>query len=427
MSFPADAAATLPPPITVQPYQHEKTLFSILAVFAILFWVLLTLGTLGIVWIYMVFIYLFVIFAHSTLISYLKGNAVRITEQQFPELHARILTCCHRVGIKNVPESYLMSGDGMLNAFATRFLSRYYVVLLSDVVDALDNDPEGINFYIGHELGHINRKHIANAWWMGPAMMMPIVGAAYRRAQEYTCDQYGLACCSNQTSANRALAVLAAGTKRWQSLNTDAYIQQSAQSGGFWMSFNEVLSDYPWLCKRMGHINSPTFVPPARHPFAWFLAIFIPRTGMGAASPLLGMMMIVAIIGILAAVAIPAYSDYQQRAAVIPVFQYGQALTQATSDHYASNEELPENIAALGITAPANVKNSEMSTDNGVITIQLDKGKEIMFTPTLDDDKKLEWTCSTSLPAKTIPRTLECESTALDGMDALGALMGKKH
>ncbi|MGH8746356.1 MAG: M48 family metalloprotease, partial [Burkholderiales bacterium] len=36
----------------------------------------------------------------------------------------------------------------------------HYIVLLSDVVDALESERGAIDFYIGHELGHIRRKHL---------------------------------------------------------------------------------------------------------------------------------------------------------------------------------------------------------------------------------------------------------------------------
>jgi hypothetical protein len=59
-----------------------------------------------------------------------------------------------------VPEAYLLQMGGMLNAFATRFLGRDFLVLYSDVVDGLADNPDALNFYIGHEIGHIKRKHL---------------------------------------------------------------------------------------------------------------------------------------------------------------------------------------------------------------------------------------------------------------------------
>lgn len=421
-----ETAPALSSPIVVSPYRHEKTLFNILAVMSILFWVLITVGTIGIVWIYMLFIYVFVLFAHSALISFLKGNAVRIDADQFADLHARIGACCQRLGMTTIPESYLMTGNGMLNAFATRFLKRYYVVLLSDVVDALEDDPDAVNFYIGHELGHIHRKHIANGWWMGPALILPLIGTAYRRAQEYTCDQYGLACCSNAASAGRALAVLVAGTRRWQSLDAAAYIRQCAQTGGFWMSVNELASDYPWLCKRMAHLHNPGVALPSRHPLAWLLGIFMPRMGPGG--PLLSLIMLVFMVGMLAAIAIPAYQEYKLRAEAVPAFAYGEAVTKAASEFYKEHDELPESIAAMGIAAPAGMPGlAELNTETGQIVITLEKARMVTYTPSLSDDDEggLVWSCLTSLPAKAVPATVSCENMdssfgGLEGLLGLG-------
>lgn len=424
MSEAATAIAGLPPQIKVSPYRHEKALFGILATLALVFWGLLTVGTLGAIWIYMVSIYLFVLFAHSALIAFLKGNAVRITEEQFPDLYEQILACCWRLGIATPPEAYLMSGDGMLNAFATRFLRRYYVVLLSDVVDALADDPEANNFYIGHELGHIDRKHIANGWWMGPALIVPILGTAYRRAQEYTCDQYGLACCGDAKSASRALAVLAAGTQRWKTLNTAAYVEQCRQTGGFWMSVNELASDYPWLCKRMAHINAPGIKLPARHPLAWLLAMFMPRFGPGGS--LGSLLIVVFMVGILAAIALPAYQDYTLRSTALPAFTYGEHLTKAAGDYFDTHNSLPENIGALGLGKPAAAVKGASLGDDGDITLSLAGQRVIVYSPSLDDKNRIEWACTTNLPAKAIPSSVKCESMAggKGGFGALESLFG---
>lgn len=411
MSNITEASLRLPQQIQVSPYRHERALFAIVATLAIVFWILITLSTIGIVWIYMLFIYVFVLFAHSALIAFIKGNTVRITEAQFPDLYERIRKCCWRLGIDKQPECYLMTGDGMLNAFATRFLRRYYVVLLSDVVDALESDPEAVNFYIGHELGHIDRKHIANGWWLGPVLILPLLGAAYRRAQEYTCDQYGLACCDNAEAAARALAVLAAGTRRWKSLNTGAYVEQTRHTGGFWMSVNELASDYPWLCKRMAHIHAPDVKLPARHPLAWLLALFMPRFGPGG--PLMSLMMLFAVVGVLAATAMPAYRDYKLRAELAPAFRYGSSLTQATGDYYESKGVLPPSVESLGLNAPGPlVKETSLDQDNGTLTLNLASRHEVTYTPSVNEQGKVVWSCATDLPAKSVPPSVACASTA---------------
>jgi Zn-dependent protease with chaperone function len=217
------------------------------------------------------------------LIAWLKGNSVRVTQEQFPDLHALYLQSCQRLGIDKRPEFYLAQADGMLNAMATRFMRRDYVVLLSGVVEALEDRPQAIKFYMGHELAHIQRKHLSRHWWLWPGMIFPLLSPAYSRACEYTCDRHGFACSDNLEDAKRALAVLVAGPDRWKTLNIGAFEAQAKESGGFWMAVNELTADYPWLCKRMMVLENRSALFPRRSFFAWMIAAVSPRLGYGGA------------------------------------------------------------------------------------------------------------------------------------------------
>ena len=172
-----------------------------------------------------------------------------------------------------------MQGGGALNAFATRFLGRNYVVLLSDIVDAMDEQPDGVDFYFGHELGHIRRHHLTGNLLRAPVLWLPLLGAAYARAKEYTCDRHGRACCESPESAARALVALAAGARRWRQVDLPAYAGQAALTSGFWMSFHELTNGYPWLTKRTARVLDPAAPVPRRNPLAWLLALFVPYAG----------------------------------------------------------------------------------------------------------------------------------------------------
>ena len=144
-------------------YRHERSLGTLTLVLGLLGWLVIIVGTFGLALIYLLLGFIGYLFAQSALIAWIKGSAVRLSPEQFPDLHQRLLDACRRLDIAEPPEAYLLNGGGLLNAFATRFLGRNFVVLLSDVVDALESEPEGINFYIGHELGHIRqigRAHV---------------------------------------------------------------------------------------------------------------------------------------------------------------------------------------------------------------------------------------------------------------------------
>ncbi len=261
-------------------YKHEKPLFRIAVVLSALFWVAITIGTFGVVLIYLLLGYLFFLFAHSAFISHLKGSGVKISETQYPDLYEKLVQGCNKVGLKEIPEAYLLRTD-YFNALATKFLGRYFVVLFTDVVDALADKPGAIDFYIGHELGHIHRKHLTWNTFIMPASILPVLGTSLRRAEEYTCDRYGVACCGEQDEIQAAIAAIAAGDTRWKSLNLSSYLSQIELTRGFWMSFNELTGDYPWLTKRMATSialsKGEEIKHPRRHLFAWILSFFIPR------------------------------------------------------------------------------------------------------------------------------------------------------
>ncbi|CBL47202.1 Hypothetical protein HDN1F_36190 [gamma proteobacterium HdN1] len=291
-------------------YKSEKSLFAILAVISLLVWIPSFIFLLP----YLILLGLIYLFAQSAFISWIRGTAVAVGPGQYPELHAAYEECGRKLGMNKLPAFYIMNAEGFLNALATRFLRRHYVVVYSAVLDALQDHPESIKFYIGHELAHVKCNHLGwSALFVLPATFLPLIGPAYRRAQEYTCDLHGAACCIDEASLQHAIGVLAVGATRWKTLNRDAYLEQAGDTGGFWMSFHELTASYPWLVKRMQHalaaFRGEHVRFPSRHPLAWFLAAFIPNGAGGATGSIL---VLAVIVGILAAVALPAYLQYTQ-------------------------------------------------------------------------------------------------------------------
>jgi len=293
-------------------YKNEHALFTILVVIATIFWLVWVIGTFGLALIYLPLFAIGYLFMQSGLIVHLKGNGVKISAVQFPELYKRYILCCKKLGLNECPDAYLINGSGMLNAFASRFLGRNFVVLYSNVVHGMADHPEALNFYIGHELGHIQRKHLQWGPYLMAPSILPLVGTAYSRAREYTCDQFGRACCESTEDALKGLIALSAGENLWTTVNIPAYLKQAEESSGFWMSFHELVSDYPWLVKRAARIRNPDYSAPSRDIFAWILAVFVPRLGVGGGIG--GLLVTVAIVGILAAIAVPQFTQYRMRA-----------------------------------------------------------------------------------------------------------------
>ena len=381
-------------------YRHEPALFMIMLVISLAVWGLLIVGTLGLALVYVLLGFIFYLFIQSAFISYIKGTGVRVTPEQFPDLHARLTACSEKLGLKSVPEAYLLHANGIFNALATRFLGRNFIVLYSDIVDALEVRPESLNFYIGHELGHIKRGHLVWGPWLWPAGLLPLLGAGYSRSREYTCDLHGAACCASPEDALRALAALAAGGSRWKTVNLNAYSSQNV--GGFWMSFNELIADYPWLVKRMLWIDPATAAHrvTGRHPLAWLLALFVPRLGTGGSA-----LVFIAIIGILAAVAIPAYADYMARAQLTEGLTLAAPAKTCIEEYYESHQTTPTSNEECGLASPDQLNGSYTESitvsEGGTITVLFRDsgvadaiaGNTLVLQAELDDQGRIMWNC----------------------------------
>ena len=86
---------------------------------------------------------------------------------------------------------YVVNLDGMINAFATKFLSRNFIIITADLLESCENDTDKLRFIIAHELTHIHRKHVSRQFLLLPSKIIPWLGNAYSKACEYTCDNYG--------------------------------------------------------------------------------------------------------------------------------------------------------------------------------------------------------------------------------------------
>ncbi|TAJ53380.1 MAG: hypothetical protein EPN60_00730 [Nevskiaceae bacterium] len=398
-------------------YPGERTRFAITATLAILFWVALIVGTLGIALIYLLLFFVVYLFAQSAFIAYLRGSAVKISPEQFPDLDMRLHDCATKIGLKNVPDAYLLHADGLFNALATKFLGRNYIVLYSSVVDALATRPEALNFYIGHELGHIHRKHLSWGPVLAPMAWLPLLGAALRRAEEYTCDRYGLYCCESADDAKAGMAALAAGHSRWSGLNYLAFQGQRTELTGFWSSFHEFTSDYPWLAKRAFAIQQ---LAVGREPdqfgrsfFAGFLALFVPRVpGAGGA----GFLVVVAMIGVLAAIAIPAYQDYVRRAEIVGLMSQTGPAKAGVEQYAISNNQWPASLKDIGLESgelAAGKLSAELELgEHGRLQYHLRGGSlsegslVLVPQPQFEGEKLigLDWKCAgEGLPEKILP------------------------
>jgi Zn-dependent protease with chaperone function/type II secretory pathway pseudopilin PulG len=337
--------------------------------------------------------FLVYLFVRSAVIAYITGHGVEVTEAQLPDIHRQFVESCEKLSITARPRIYILNGNGVLNAFATWFLGRKFVVLLSGVVDAMESNPSGVRFYIGHELAHVIRhdnplQHLLR--W--PAQWLPILGAAFSRSRETTSDLHGLACSASREDAARSLVALAAGAKQWKVVSLEALGVQATARQGFWMSFHELTASYPWTAKRVERMRVEQASFPSRNPFAYLLAAIVPYAGRLGGG--LGLLLYVYLIGVLAAIAIPAYQDYTVRAVLTQAVAGSQHARDALSASYLENSKIPESLSKVGIQeALPNGWTMHLDPEHMVLRVESTKGV-LLFTPKKDSRGQIVWKCS---------------------------------
>ncbi|ENV6686393.1 pilin, partial [Neisseria gonorrhoeae] len=87
---------------------------------------------------------------------------------------------------------------------------------------------------------------------------------------------------------------------------------------------------------------------------------------------LIELMIVIAIVGILAAVALPAYQDYTARAQVSEAILLAEGQKSAVTEYYLNNGIWPKDNTSAGVASPAsNIKGKyvqKVEVNNGVVT-----------------------------------------------------------
>jgi type II secretory pathway pseudopilin PulG len=112
------------------------------------------------------------------------------------------------------------------------------------------------------------------------------------------------------------------------------------------------------------------------------------------------------IIGMLAAVAIPAYNDYTAKAKLSAVVTGSQPAREALARYYQAKQRIPGSLKMAG--APSQLADGTKLSlaSKGMILIASTAHGELVFTPSADDNGRISWSCSngegmkpTQLPA----------------------------
>ena len=147
---------------------------------------------------------------------------------------------------------------------------------------------------------------------------------------------------------------------------------------------------------------------------------------------LIELMIVVAIIGILAAIAIPAYQDYTIRAQVTEGLNLMSDMKAGVAEWYAQEGKWPSTLDQLGISGGASSKTgkyvSKVELDTGTLTatygVQANSkisGKALALQPKTSDNGDVIWVCG----KRAAPSTASDPSTAAPAAGSKTTLLPK--
>ncbi|WP_118833389.1 pilin [Neisseria meningitidis] len=118
---------------------------------------------------------------------------------------------------------------------------------------------------------------------------------------------------------------------------------------------------------------------------------------------LIELMIVIAIVGILAAVALPAYQDYTARAQVSEAILLAEGQKSAVTEYYLNHGEWPGNNSDAGVASSTDIKGKyvkSVEVKNGVVTATMAssnvnneiKGKKLSLWAKRQDGS-VKWFC----------------------------------
>ncbi|EMS1790369.1 pilin, partial [Neisseria gonorrhoeae] len=118
---------------------------------------------------------------------------------------------------------------------------------------------------------------------------------------------------------------------------------------------------------------------------------------------LIELMIVIAIVGILAAVALPAYQDYTARAQVSEAILLAEGQKSAVTEYYLNHGKWPEDNGDAGVASASDIKGKyvqKVEVAKGVVTAEMAssnvnkeiKGKKLSLWAKREDGS-VKWFC----------------------------------
>ena len=185
------------------------------------------------------------------------GNALRVSEAQFPELAEQSARAARAVGVP--PLQVFVYQEDKVNAYAFGWNPPHTIALTSGAVEGLDSGE--LRFVLGHEMGHIALGHTRITTLVGGLLGAPAVPLVstllllifqrWSRYAEYSADRAGLVACGDLDRAVSALVKLLVGPNLARRVDLQVLMAQSRELNRRIDALGEASAMHPYLVHRL--------------------------------------------------------------------------------------------------------------------------------------------------------------------------------
>jgi len=221
MNAPVDAKQYIAPGTGF----HTFVGWALLLIFGPLILVALTAVTYGVFLVALIIAGLTYFVRTAKMKAKLRGSALQVNAQQFPEIYRSAQAMSDRLGLAECPEIYIME-DNHQNAFALKHGSKRYIILIDDIIygATATGNARTLDFILGHELAHHALGHTALFRSFIRSKYLPL-----SRCDELSCDAVAHALVGDKRIARDALSLLLVGPYLFANINKEALDQQARE------------------------------------------------------------------------------------------------------------------------------------------------------------------------------------------------------
>lgn len=150
----------------------------------------------------------------------IQALGVTVSPWQFPQVAEAMSDVCQRFGLTTVPRVVILS-SGETNAFAVKFARKRVVLILSELLESILENPAELRAILGHEVCHTVLDHGARG------VFEMVKSAKYKAARELTCDNAGLVAAGDLDAAKTVLKKLCVGKRLYSGLSEEALVDEA--------------------------------------------------------------------------------------------------------------------------------------------------------------------------------------------------------